>query len=153
NTDITLLQADVFINPTLSAQNALDKGFYANKNGQALLTGAPGGTTLSAGVYNALFAPTTGLLANGDTNSVLVDANGNALTLSFFSSYANVKSFLQNQGSMANKLSIQLLTTEFDVFFSKIDALSSIYVPAIAGMPQNLEDSLVAHDVSTASGV
>jgi hypothetical protein len=155
NTTITLLQNDVFINPTLSQQNALGKGFYTNKNGQAALTGSQTGTTLSPALFNALFAPNTGLLANGATNSVLVDANGNALPLSFFSSYANVKNFLQsaNASSMANMLSAQLLTTEFNVLLGKVDATSSIYVPAVGSLSLTLQNSLMTNGVSTGSGV
>src|SRR5262249_1086010 len=125
---------------------------YTNKNGQAELTGSQGGTTLSPALYNALFAPNTGLLANGSTDSVLTDANGNVLPLSFFASFANVQSFLKGANG-SNLLSAQLLTTEFNVFLGKVDAATSTYVPAISGMSSTLQDSLGANGVSNPSGI
>src|SRR5262249_25397055 len=81
----------------------------------------------------------------------------NVVPLSFFASYANFKSFLQNQGTLANKLSIQLLTTEVNVFLGKVDAGSSIYVPAVTvsgqAMSSTLQNSLQANNVSNPSGI
>ena len=37
-------------------RDGLTLGFYSNKSGEAVLTGTQTGTTLSTGVYNALFA-------------------------------------------------------------------------------------------------
>jgi hypothetical protein len=50
NTTITVLQSDVFLNPTLSQQNGVGKGFYTNKNGEAALTGSQTGTTLTTSI-------------------------------------------------------------------------------------------------------
>jgi hypothetical protein len=85
----------------------------------------------------------------------LVDANGNYLSDTFLQSYANVKSFLKSAtgSNMANMLSAQLLTTELDVLLGKVNVTSNIYVPAVGTLSLNLQDSLVANDVSTASGV
>jgi hypothetical protein len=157
NTTITLLQSDVFLNPTLSQQSALGKGFYANKNGETALTGSSSGTTLSTSLYNSLVST---LDPNGTGQLALVDASGNALADTFLQSYANVKSFLQDtQGTMANKLSIQLLVTEFDVLLGKVDATTSIFVPAVTipgtgdALSATLQNSLSSNGVSTGSGV
>jgi hypothetical protein len=152
NTSITLLQSDVFLNPVLSQQNALGKGFYTNKNGEAALTGSTTGTTLSAPLYNSLIAV---LDPTGSGTTTLVDANGIQLSDGFFQSFANVKSFLQsaNGSNMANMLSAQLLTTEFDVLLGKVDATTNIYLPAVGTLSTTLQNSLTANGVSTASGV
>ena len=156
NTGAANLQADVF--RFLEMEDGKTKGYYTNKNGQAEVTGVQNnGTMLSSDLYQALFAPNTGLLANGATNSVLVDADGNVLSLAYFATYDHFKSFLQNQGSVANKLSIQLLTTEVNVFLGKVDASSSIFVPAVTVSGQTisstLQGSLQDHDVSNPSGI
>jgi hypothetical protein len=148
NTPITNLQSDVFLNPVLSQQNAVGKGFFTNKNGEAALTGSTTGTTLSASLYAGL---TAALDPNHTGTTVLVDANGNYLSDTFFQSYANVKSFLSNQGSTANKLSVQLLTTEFDVLLGRVNATSSVYLPSFLSSAD--QNSLIANGVSTASGV
>jgi hypothetical protein len=117
----------------LGKENGLTLGYYGNQNGQFDLTGSKTGTTLKTGIYNTLFAPTTGLLAKNATQSVLVDGSGNYKLLSFFSSYANVRSYLLNASAtnMAYMLSAQLLTTEFNVYLGRVDATKSIYVPAV----------------------
>jgi hypothetical protein len=154
NTNITLLQADVFINPVLGQENGMTKGFYGNKNGEAALTGSSSGTLLSDPLYSQLIAA---IDPNHTGTTVLVDANGNYLSDDFFRSYANVKSFLSNQGTTANKLSIQLLVTEFNILLDKVDAASNIYVPAVtvSGQPLSatLQNSLINNQVSTQSGV
>ena len=53
--------------------------------------------------------------------------------VTLFDSYANIKTYLQDANNMGNKLSIQLLTTMFNVFLGKVDATTSIYAPAISG--------------------
>jgi hypothetical protein len=158
NTSITLLQNDVFINPTLSQQNALGKGYYTNRNGEAALTGSTSGTTLSTSLYNQLVAV---LDPNGTGQLALVDANGNHLSDTFLQSYSNVQSFLQsaNASNLANMLSAQLLTTEFNVLLGKVDATTSIYVPAVTlpgttqTLSSTLQSSLSTNGVSTSSGV
>src|SRR5207247_1428457 len=102
--------------------------FYAGKDGQAALTGSRTGTTLTTSLYNSLVAALdpnhTGFLA-------LVDANGHHLADTFLQSYANVKSYLKTtDGTIAFKLSLQLLTTELNVLLGKVDATTSIFVPA-----------------------
>ena len=58
---------------------------------------------------------------------------------------------------MANKLSIQLLVAEVNVFLGKVDATTSIYVPAVTVDGQTissiLQNSLQTHDVSNPSGI
>jgi hypothetical protein len=151
DTSITLLQSDVFINPTLSQQNALGKGFYANRNGEAALTGSQTGTAVSPSLYAGLIAV---LDPSGTGTTALVDANGNYLADTFFQSYANVKSFLQAGGpNLAHTLSQQLLTTEFDVLLGKVDATTSIYVPAVQEVSSASQNTLIAIGVTTGSGV
>jgi hypothetical protein len=150
NTTATLLQSDVFINPTLAAQNALGKGFYTNKNGEAALTGSTTGTTLTSSLYTSLIKA---LDPNNTGTTALVDANGNHVADTFFLSFANVQSFLQGGASnMAFKLSQQLLTTEFDVLLGKVDATTNISVPATS-LSLTEQNSLITNGVSTASGV
>jgi hypothetical protein len=155
NTGVTNLQSDVFRH--LSQENGVGKGFYTNKNGQAALTGSQTGTTLTSSLYNALVAAldpnNTGFLA-------LVDANGNHLADTFLQSYSNVQSYLKNsKGSMDQKLSVQLLTTEIGIALGKIDATTSIFVPAVtlSGTSQTLsstlQNSLMTNGVSNPSGI
>jgi hypothetical protein len=117
------------------AQSGLTMGFYSNKNGQAVLTGSTTGTTLLGGVYNALFGikgvtylgitPTSnGVLvkpvtSGTPTNSVLVDNTGKYVPLSTLKSYSGVSGILAgyaNATNMANMLSAQLLTLEFNIY-------------------------------------
>jgi len=114
----------------LGTQNGLTLGFYSNQNGQTALTGSSRGTTLLASVSSCVFGP----LKNGaTTNSVLVNGSGVYQTVAFFSTYANVKSYLLNANAtnMAYMLSAQLLTTEFNICLGKVVAAKSIYVPAV----------------------
>jgi hypothetical protein len=157
NTPITNLQSDVFLNPQVSQQNAVGKGFFTNKNGEAALTGSNQGTTLSTGLYNSLIAA---LDPNNTGTTALVDAFGNHLSDAFFQSYSNIRSFLTGGGSnMANRLSQQLLATEFNVLLGNVNAATSIYVPAVTipgttqTLSSTLQNSLIANGVSTASGV
>src|SRR5207244_947782 len=65
------------------------------------------------------------------TLSVLVDNGGAYKALSWFKTYANIKSFLAgyaNATNMANMLSAQLLTTEFNICLGKVDPTKSVYV-------------------------
>jgi peroxidase len=155
NTGVTNLQADVF--RFLAQENGQEKGFYAGKDGQAALTGSRTGTTLTTDLYNNLVAAldpdNTGQLA-------LVDANGNHLPDTFLQSYSNVQSYLKSKdGSIALKLSLQLLTTEFNVLLGKVDATTSIFVPAVtipdtgANLSSTLQSSLQTHGVSNPSGI
>jgi hypothetical protein len=159
NTSITLLQSDVFLNPTLSQQNAQQKGDYTSTTGRTELTGSPTGTLLSMSLYNNLI---TALDPNNTGTTVLVDANGNQLSDAFFQSYANVQSYLKSKNTgtaMGFKLSLQLLTAEFNVLLNNVDATSSIYVPAVTlpgtttTLSSTLQSSLITNGVSTASGV
>jgi peroxidase len=157
NTGVTNLQSDVF--RFLSKEDGKGKGYYTNKNGQAELTGSQTGTTLTTDLYNNLVAA----LANPDQpgSLVLVDANGNYLSAGFLQSYDNLRSYLQNSsgGSLAYKLSAQLLTAEINILLGKVDPTTSIYVPAVT-MPgttqtlsSTLQDSLMTNGVSNPSGI
>ena len=139
----TVGYASAAINVTGQQANGKTLGYYSNKNGQKDLTGSPKGTTLLSSIYNNLFAPNTGLLAKDSVYSVLVDGSGNYKPLSFFSSYANVRSYLlgANATNMAYMLSVQLLTTEFNIQFGRISALKSILASAVA-MPMASQNSL-----------
>src|SRR5262249_6716995 len=153
NTGVTNLQADVF--RFLQQQDGKTRGYYTNKNGQAELTGSQSGTTLLDSVYNSLVAALdpggTGFLA-------LVDANGNHLADSFLQSYSNVQNYLKNNsGSIALKLSLQLLTTEINVALGKVDPATSIFVPAVTlpgtttTLSTTLQQSLQDNGVSNKS--
>ncbi|MBN9118149.1 MAG: peroxidase family protein [Planctomycetes bacterium] len=142
NTDIASLQDDVF--RFLAREDGKAKGYYANHNGRAELTGSQNGTQLTTAIYNGLAAA----LANPDHAgyTVLVDNSGNYVSASSLRSYGFVKTFLQNvsDDNVANKLSVQLLTTEFNVLLGKVGAASSIYVPAIT-LPPGSEDEMSAN--------
>src|SRR5262249_46591024 len=95
------------------------------------------------------------------THLVLVDGFGNYLSTSVLDSYASVKNFLSHPSliNVANPLSIQLLTTEINVLLHKVDAQSSIFVPAVTidgtgiHLPQVLQDTLTANGVTNSSGI
>src|SRR5262249_13096352 len=129
NTNVTNLQSDVF--RFLSKENGKSSGDYTTQNGQAELTGSQTGTTLTDSLKSSLLALLT--QPGASTQLVLVDANGNYLSTSFLDSYASVKNFLQHPSpfNVANQLSIQLLTTEINILLSKVDATTSIFVPAV----------------------
>jgi hypothetical protein len=150
NTNITSLQADVF--RFLSQENGVTKGYYTNKNGQKELTDPTTGTTLKpelySGLVSALDPNNTGFLA-------LVNANGTALPDTALQTFAGVKSFLQsaNGNNTANALSVQLLTTELNVLLHKVDATTSIYVPAVGTLSSAMQASLMSNGVSNPSGI
>jgi hypothetical protein len=114
---------------TTSTGSPMPLSFYIGAGGQqALMDPATG--DLVASVYNALFGipgqsylgqtPTsTGalVLPGSTTLSVLVNASVTYLPLSFFQTYGNVQSYLQTSATtnMANSLSAQLMTAEFNV--------------------------------------
>jgi len=133
------------------------KGFYTNKNGQAALTDSQTGTTLTPALSNALVAT---LDPNNTGHLALVDANGNHLPDTFFQSYANVQSYLKNsKGSMAYKLSVQLLTAELGILLGKVNPTTSIFVPAVTipstsqTLSSTLQNSLMTNGVSNPSGI
>jgi hypothetical protein len=149
---------------TITAEAGLTLGYYSNKNGQNDLTGSTTGKTLRDAIYNKLFAaptlanPAGGLLYNSNTGtSVLVDAKGHFEPLSFFKTYANVRTYLLNATAtnMAYMLSAQLLTTEFNVCLGRVNALGSIFVPMVTipgsstPIPLTLQSSLASHGVSS----
>jgi hypothetical protein len=149
---------------TITSEAGLTLGYYSNKNGQNDLTGSTTGKTLRDAIYNKLFAaptlanPAGGLLYNSNTGtSVLVDAKGHFEPLSFFKTYANVRTYLLNATAtnMAYMLSAQLLTTEFNVCLGRVNALGSIFVPMVTipgsstPIPLTLQSSLASHGVSS----
>jgi hypothetical protein len=150
---------------TLTAEAGLTLGYYSNKNGENSLTGSTTGKTLLDGIYNRLFAapspanPAGGLLYNSNTGtSVLVDGKGHYEPLSFFKTYANVRTYLLNAKAtnMAYMLSAQLLTTEFNVGLGKVSSYASIFVPMVTipgsstSISSTLQNSLQTHGVSHA---
>jgi hypothetical protein len=156
---------------TKIGQNGLTLGYYSNKNGQQDLTGTTTGKSLLTKIYNPLFG-TGGVLVNPNTNpnhvtkpdsggySVLVDANGQYVPLSFFSTYANVQSYLLNATAtnMAYMLSAQLLTTEFNILLGRVDPTEQISVAQVTipstgqFMSSSLEQSLKNHGVTASVG-
>ncbi len=150
NTGITNLQGDVFRH--LSNANGNTASYYTTQNGQTDLTGSQTGTTISPALFNQLSTA----LANPNMPGylVIVDVNGNYEPVSWLQSYSNVQSFLQHPSSnIANNLSVQLLTTEFNVALGKVDATTSIYVPSIPTENSPEEAALSAHSVTDASGI
>jgi hypothetical protein len=85
---------------------------------------------------------------------VLVDASGNYVTAESLRTYSNLKSFLQNQNAanMANVLSIQLLTAELNVLLGRVNAETSIFVPA-TNLSAAQQASLQTNGVSNPSGI
>ncbi len=149
NTGVTNLQSDVFLNPVLSQQNGVGKGFFTNKNGENALTGSKTGTTLT--LYSSLILV---LDPKGTGTTALVDSFGNHLSDTFFQSYSNIQSFLTGGGSnMANKLSQQLLTTELNVNLGYVNSTTNIYVPAVGTLSSTLQNSLSTNGVSNSAGV
>jgi hypothetical protein len=123
---------------TTSPLGPLTLGYYGSaSNGRKDLTGSTTGTTLLAGVYNYLFGPSGVLVKPGSTTlSVLVDGSGSYKPLSFFQSYANLANFLNNASAtnMAYMLSAQLLTTELNIYFGRVNPSQYIYIPNVSGM-------------------
>jgi hypothetical protein len=116
------------INPS-----GLTIGYYSNKNGQTDLTGSSTGSTLKTSIYTPLFGSCTAFFAKDATYSVLVDGKGNFLPLSYFKTYANVRTFLlgATATNMANMLSAQLLGTVFNTMLGRVDAQTTVSVAAI----------------------
>jgi hypothetical protein len=156
NTGATNLQDDVF--RFLAREDGKGKGYYTNKNGQAELTGSQTGSVISTPLYNGLVAA---LDPNNTGHLALVDANGNYLSDTFLQTYSNVQSFLKsaNASNMANMLSAQLLVTEINIVLGKVDATTSIFVPAVGttdtgqALSSTLQDSLTTNGVSNPSGI
>jgi hypothetical protein len=125
--------------------------YYANSsNGQRDLTGAKGHSQVSAGLYNYLFGA-GGLLARpgSTTLSVLVSASGAYQPLSYFQSYTNLSNFLRTASSTnpANLLSAQLLVTELNIYFNRVNPSQYIYTPNVASMTTAAQNSLAAHGI------
>jgi hypothetical protein len=136
---------------TTGTGNAGTIGFWTNTNGQTVLTGSKTGTTLVA-PYSAIFTTAAGTaVTNGhgalglantttidkSTNkydlTVLVDGNGNYLSQSYFSTYANVANYLKNASAtnMAYMLGAQMLGTEFNIAAKYVNASQSVYIPNV----------------------
>jgi hypothetical protein len=158
NTTVTNLQSDVF--RSLATEDGKNSVYYATRNGRAEVTGSQTGTTLSPGLYQALVTALANPNQPGYT--VLVDGHGNYISASSLQSYSFVQQYLLNVFNLnvANKVSIQLLTTELNVQLGKVNANSSIFVPAITIPPGSgiavgpvIQASLGAHGVSNPSGI
>jgi subtilisin family serine protease len=127
-------------------------GYYANSaNGQKDLTGSRGHTQLSAGVYNYLFGTGGVLLMPGSTTlSVLVGPSGTYQPVSYFQSYTNLTGFLKIASiNPANQLSAQLLVTELNVYFGRLNPLQYIYTPNVTGLTTSAQNSLAANGIGT----
>ena len=122
-----------FYSDALGNQDGRTIGYYSNKNGRSDLTGSTTGTTLKSTIFTPLFGSSTAKFAKDGTFSVLVDANGNYLQLSYFSSYANIRAFLlgATATNMANMLSVQMLATQFNTMLGRVNAQSTLLVSAI----------------------
>ncbi|WP_165067187.1 Ig-like domain-containing protein [Paludisphaera rhizosphaerae] len=132
----------------LGAQDGKTIGFWGNKNGQKVLTGKTGGTTLLASFYDPLFGAKGALVNPCDmTKSVLVDANGNYVKLSDLNSYSFINNYLQNATAtnMAYMLSAQMLATEFNVLAGYVAAGSLIYLPAVSTLTASHLTQLAGH--------
>lgn len=121
--------------PLPGTQDGKAKGYYANTNGRADLTGSPTGTQLTT----ALRAAPVAALNNPDHAGCtgLVDAAGSYVSANALRSYSYVTNFPQNPAltNVANKLSLPLLTTEFNILLGKVDVNSSIHVPPVTLPP------------------
>jgi peroxidase len=152
NTNITNIQSDVF--RFLAQQDGKSKGYYASEAGRTELTGSATGTTISAPIYNALVAA---LAKPGDPSKlVLVDAFGNNISASSLQSYNNLKNFLLAPGGSLNAafgLSQQLLATQLNLILGKVDANSSVFVPAVSGVGVLEEGALQDNNVTNPSGI
>jgi hypothetical protein len=126
-------------------------GYYASSNnGQKDLTGSKGHGQLNASLYSYLFGAGGVLLMPGSTTlSVLVSASGTYLPVSYFQSYTNLSSFLKTAASTvpANLLSAQLLVTELNFYFGRVNLSQDIYTPNVAGLTSAAQNSLAAHGI------
>jgi hypothetical protein len=148
-------QTDNFGNARVvqSATGPQTLGYYANSNsGQKDLTGSKGHSQLSAGVFNYLFGSGGMLVKPGSTTlSVLVSAGGAYQPLSYFQSYANLSNFLRTAAATnpANLLSAQLLVTELNIYFGRVNPSQYIYMPNVAGLTTAAQNSLAAAGIGS----
>jgi hypothetical protein len=153
--NISMSQTDNIGNAHLvqSATGPQTLGYYATSaNGQKDLTGAKGHTQLIAGLYNYLFGTGGVLLMPGSTTlSVLVSAKGTYEPVSYFRSYANLSSFLKTAASTtpANLLSAQVLVTELNIYFGRVNSSQYIYTPSVTGLTTAAPTSLAPHGIGT----
>ena len=131
----------------LVTQNAKNASYFAGSTGQYDLTGSSTGIMVKYSVYQALFNPSSGILRNpaDAAKSVLVDANGNYMALSYFSSYANLKAYLQGAGAtnMAYRMSAQLLVLELNSRLGYVNLASSVSVAKV-GLAPALQSALTS---------
>jgi hypothetical protein len=116
-------------------QNGLTKGYYHNKNGEQDLTGSKNGTTLLPAVYSAIF-DTGGVLANPAKPgyTVLVDGSGSYISAASFKQFSFLSTYLtngSNGSNIANQMSVQLLTTVFNVYFNRVDPTIGVNLLAV----------------------
>jgi uncharacterized membrane protein len=133
--------AAVVLMGTIQQGGAGGLGYYSNKNGERDLTGSTKGTALLPGVSNFIKS----VFANPSQPGklVLVGASG-YLGSSDLDNYATLRSFLlgATATNMAYMLSAQLLAAELNVYFLRLDASKSLYVPSVPGMSQTLQNAL-----------
>jgi hypothetical protein len=127
------------------------KGYYASSSGGRIdLTGSKSGTALLSGVSSFINTQ----LSKDSTHLVLVDANGNYLLKSSFTgagSYAYLSNFLGSAGAsnMANMVSAQLLTTELNVYFGRMNPSQYVYTPNVPGLTSAFQGALAANGIGT----
>jgi hypothetical protein len=118
---------------TNGSNQAGSRGFWSNSQGRLVLTGSSSGNTLLL-QFTALF---TGGLANPSKPgyTVLVDANGNYIAASSFSSYSFVSGYLSGASAtnMAYMLSAQLLATEFNNVAGYVNPNKTIAIANVGG--------------------
>jgi hypothetical protein len=134
-----------FANVHIGTHNGLTIGFYANKNGQTLLTGSSSGPSSNT-VKPAIAAYLQSVLAGTGTNSVLV-LGTSYLTLADLGNYSKLNSVLKQATAtnMANMLSAQLLATVLNCSFTSttgISASESIYLPAMTRLSGKSNDTV-----------
>jgi hypothetical protein len=109
-------------------------GFWTNKNGQTMLTGSSSSTQLKSQYFSAI---TNLANSNQPGSTVLVDANGNYVPQSYFTSpngYTFLQTYLNNANAtnMAYMLSAQLLATELNIKAGFVNANQTIYTPNVS---------------------
>jgi hypothetical protein len=80
-----------------------------------------------------------------------VSASGTYQPVSYFQSYTNLSNFLKTAASTnpANLLSAQLLVTELNIYFGRVNPSQYIYTPNVAGLTTSAQNSLAAHGIGT----
>jgi hypothetical protein len=151
--NVSTNQTDNFGNAHIvqSTTGPLTLGYYANaSNGEADLTGSKSGTVLLTPVTNAINAN----LSKDSTHLVLVNPDGSYVLKSAFTgsgSYTNLSNFLRSASSSngSSMLSAQLLATELNIYFGRVNPNQYIYVPNVPGETSDFQSALAANGIGT----